>query len=55
MIEGKDSQIPLPLVMFTCTGLRHAPLDWENNQGFQPKAFKSKLNADRPDLSNCFN
>jgi hypothetical protein len=41
--------------MFTCTALRHAPLEWQKNKGVHPKASKSKLKADRPDHSNYFN
>ena len=41
--------------MFTCTTLRHAPLEWQNNTGGHPKAFKSKEIADRPNHSNKFN
>jgi len=55
MIDDKDSHIPLPLIMFTCTALRHAVLEWEKNKGVHPKASKSKLKEDRPDCSNYFN
>jgi hypothetical protein len=55
MINDKDSYIPSPLIMFTCTTLRHAPLEWQKNKGVHPKASKSKLKADRPDPSNYFN
>jgi len=55
MIDDKDGHIPLPLIMFTCTTLRHALLQWQKNKGVHPKASKSKLNADRPDRSNYFN
>jgi hypothetical protein len=41
--------------MFTCTALRHALLEWQKNKGVHPKASKSKLKVDRPDLSNYFN
>jgi len=55
MINDKDGHIPSPLIMFTCTVLRHALLEWQKNKGVHPKAFKSKLKADRPDRSNYFN
>jgi hypothetical protein len=55
MINAKDGHIPSPLNMFTCTALRHAPLQWQKNKGVHPKASKSKLKADRPDRLNYFN
>jgi hypothetical protein len=55
MINDKDGHIPSPLIMFTCTALRHALLEWQKNKGVHPKASKSKLKADRPDRSNYFN
>jgi len=55
MIDDKDGHIPSPLIMFTCTALRHALREWQKNKGVHPKASKSKLNADRPDRSNYFN
>jgi hypothetical protein len=54
MIDDKDGHIPSPLLMFTCTALRHALLEWQKNKGVHPKASKSKLKADRPDHSNYF-
>jgi hypothetical protein len=54
MIDDKDGHIPSPLIMSTCTALRHAILEWQKNKGVHPKASKSKLNADRPDRSNYF-
>jgi len=54
MIDDKGSRIPSPLIMFTCTALRHALLEWQNDKGVHPKASKSKLKADRPDRSNYF-
>jgi len=54
MIDDKDSHIPLPLIMFTCTALRYALLEWQKNKGVHPKASKSKLKADRSDRSNYF-
>jgi hypothetical protein len=41
--------------MFTCTALHHALLEWEKNNGVNPKASKSQLNANCPDRSNYFN
>jgi hypothetical protein len=55
MIDNKDGHIPWPLIMFTCTALRHALLEWQKNKGVHPKASKSMLKADRPDRSNYFN
>jgi len=55
MIDNKDSYIPSPLIMFNCTALRHALLQWQKNKGVHPKASKLKLKADRPDRSNYFN
>jgi len=55
MTGDKDGHIPSPLIMFTCTALRHALLEWQKKKGVHPKASKSKLNADRPDRSNYFN
>jgi len=55
MIDDKDGHIPSPLIMFTCTALRHALLEWEQNKDVHPKASKSNLKADSPDCSNYFN
>jgi hypothetical protein len=55
MINNKVGHIPSPLIMFTCTPLRHALLEWQKNKGVYPKASKSKLKADRPDCLNYFN
>jgi len=55
MIDDKDGHIPSPLILFTCTVLRHALLEWQKNKGVRPKPSKSKLKADRPDCSNYFN
>jgi hypothetical protein len=54
MIDDKDGHIPSPLIMFTCTALRHALLEWQKNKGVHPKTSKSKWKADRPDCSNYF-
>jgi len=55
LIDDKDGHIPSPLIMFTCTALRHALLEWQKNKGVHPKASKSKLKAGRPDDLNYFN
>jgi hypothetical protein len=55
MIADKDHHIPSALIMFPCTALRHALLEWQKTKGVHPKASKSKLKADRPDRSNYFN
>jgi len=55
MINDKDGHIPSPLIMFTCTALRYAFLEWQKNKGVHLKASKSKLKADRPELSNHSN
>jgi len=55
MIDDKDGHIPSPLIMFTCTALRHAYVEWQKNKGVHPKASKSKLKADRTDRSDYFN
>jgi hypothetical protein len=55
MIDDKDGLIASPLIMCTCTALRHAHLEWQKNKGVHPKATKSKLKADTPDRSNNFN
>jgi len=55
MINDKDSDITLPLIMLTCTTLRHALLEWQKNNGVHLKASQSKQKVDRPDHSNYFN
>jgi hypothetical protein len=40
MIEEKDIKIPSPLLMFTCTEVRHAILAWQKHKGVHPKASK---------------
>jgi hypothetical protein len=55
MINDKNGHIPSPLIMFSCTALRHALLEWPKNKGVHPKASKSKLKVNRPDRSNYFN
>jgi len=55
MIDDKDGHIPSPLIMISCTALRHALLEWHKNKGVHSKASKSKLKADRADRSNYFN
>jgi len=55
MIDDQDGHIPSPLVMLTCTALRHALLEWQKSKGVHPKASKSKLKADRHGRSDYFN
>jgi len=55
MINNKDSHIPSPLIIFTCTALSHALLGRQKNKGVHPKASKSKQKADKPDHWNYFN
>jgi hypothetical protein len=52
MINDKNGHIPSPLIMFTCTALHHALLQWQKNKGVHPKDSKTKLKADRPDRAN---
>jgi hypothetical protein len=54
MIDNKDGHIASPLIMFNCTVLRHALLEWQKNKRVHPKASKSKLKEDRPHCSNYF-
>jgi hypothetical protein len=54
MIDIRDSDIPSPLIMYTCTGLHHAPLECQMNKVDHAKVSKSKLKVDRPDRSYCF-
>jgi hypothetical protein len=55
MIDNKDGCIPSPLVMFTCTTLHHALVEWQKIKGVNLTASKSKLRAASPDHSNFFN
>jgi hypothetical protein len=55
MIADNNGHIPLPLVRFTCTALRHALLEWQKNKGVHLKPSKSMLQADRPDRSTYCN
>jgi len=55
MIDENDGHIPSPLIMFTCTMLRHAHLEWQKNNGVHPKASRSKLKAFWPDRSYYLN
>jgi hypothetical protein len=55
LIDNKDGHILSPLIMFTCTALLQARLEWQKNNGVHLKASKSKVKADRPDRSNYFN
>jgi len=55
MIDDKDGHTPSPLIMFTCTALHYALLEWHRDKGVRPTASKSKLKADRLDRLNYFN
>jgi hypothetical protein len=55
MNNNRDSHIPSPLIMFTCSQLHHALLEWQKNKGVHAKSSKSKLRADRPDHFHYFN
>ena len=55
MIHNKDGHIPSPLIIFTCTALPHALLEWQKNKGIHLRASKSKLKVDRSDRSKYFN
>jgi hypothetical protein len=54
LIDDRDSDIPSPLIMYTCTGLHHAPPEWQTNKVDHSKVSKSKRTVDRPDHSYCF-
>ena len=55
MIDDKDGHILSPLIMSTCSALRHALLESQKNKDVHLKASKSQLKADRPDRCNYFN
>jgi len=55
MIDDKDSHLPSPLIMCTCTALRHALPEWQQNKGVPPKASKWNLEVHKPDRLNYFN
>jgi hypothetical protein len=55
IIDNMDGHILSPLIIFTCTALPHALMEWQKNKGVHPKASMSKLKEDRPDCSNYFN
>jgi hypothetical protein len=55
MIDDNDSHTPLPLIMFTCTALRHPILKWQRNNHVHPTASKLNLKAGRPDCLYYFN
>jgi len=55
MINDKNSHIPLPLIMFTCTPWHHALLEWQENKGVHLKALKANLKVDRPNCLNYIN
>jgi len=54
-MDDKDSHIPSPLIMFTCTAFCDALVEWQTNKDIYPKASKPKLIEQRPDRSNYFN
>jgi hypothetical protein len=54
MIDDKDGHIPSPLIMCTCSALRHVLLVGQKNKGVHPKVSKSTLKADRPDCLKLF-
>jgi len=55
MIDNKDGHLPSPLIMCTCTTLRHALVEWQKYKGVHSKSSKFKPKADRPDPSNYYN
>jgi len=55
MINDKDSDLPSPKIMFTCTTLCHALLKWQQNKGVHLETSQPKLESDRLDRSNYFN
>jgi len=55
MFDDKDGYIPSPLIMCTCTMLRHAVLEWQKNIGVYSYAAKSMLKVGRRDRSNYLN
>ena len=55
MIDVMHGHIPSPLILFTCTALRHALVEWQKNKGVHTKASNLKLKEDRPDHSNYVN
>jgi len=40
IIDEKDGHIPSPLIIFTCTKLNHALLQWQMNKRVHSKASK---------------
>jgi len=55
MVDDKDSHIPSPQIMNTCTAWRYTLLVWQKMKGVHPNASKSKLKAGRPDHSHYLN
>jgi hypothetical protein len=56
MISDTDGIIPAPVMIFTCTALRHALLEWKKTCGAPPKVKRSKLDTPgKPDPSKYFN
>jgi len=54
MSDYNDCYMTSPLIMFTCTALCHALLEWQKNKGVHSQVSKSKLKLNRPDRSNYF-
>jgi hypothetical protein len=52
MIDDKDVHITSPLIMFTCTVMRHAVLVWQMNKGVHSNTSQSKQIAGTPDCLN---
>jgi hypothetical protein len=52
MIDHKDGHIPLPLIIFTCTALRHPIVESQRNKRVHPTDCKLKVTAERSDHSN---
>jgi hypothetical protein len=54
VIDGHGGDIPSPLIIFTCTGLHYARLEWPKNNCVHLKASQSQLYPDTLDRSNNF-
>jgi len=50
IIDNKDSHIPLPLVMFSFTTLRHALVEWQKNNAVHLKGTKSMQSGETGSL-----
>jgi hypothetical protein len=55
MTDHMDGHIPLPLIMFRYTTLRHALLESPKMKCVHPKVSQSKLKSDSPDRWTYFN